>query len=267
MYFDDFKEDCHARKLARNDDHSYIKLSYKHPPTGQKMSLDDAKKNACLKALPFIKNDMIVGLGTGSTAEIFLRLLADYIKDYDIHIKGVPTSQRTREVAQNLGIPLLNPHEATRCDICVDGTDEFDSSLRLIKGGGGALLCEKIIARSADKMIVITDESKFVRDLGKFPLPVEVNNFELGMIFAELSRTFAKHTNGKYYKPMPRMKQDNTVFITDMGHIIVDMPLNIIQNPKDLSDDLLNISGVVEHGLFLAEATVILTNERELYHI
>lgn len=231
------------------------------------MPLEDAKKIACQKALPFIQNDMIVGLGTGSTAEIFLKLLADYLKDHNIQITGVPTSKRTREVAQNLCIPLLPPHEAIRLDICIDGTDEFDSHLRLIKGGGGALLCEKIIARSADKMIVITDESKYVSHLGRFPLPIEVNNFELGMIFAELSQTFAKHTNGKEYHPMPRMTQENTIFITDMGHIIVDMPLEIIENPTALSNDLLNISGVVEHGLFLAEATVILTNERELYHI
>lgn len=222
-----------------------------------------AKVKACEKALPFIQNDMVLGLGTGSTAEIFLDLLKPYIDAHNIKIAATTTSVRTRDKAKKLGISLISHGDVTRTDLCIDGTDEFDRNFHLIKGGGGALLCEKIIAQSAEKMLVITDESKFSEDFGRFPLPIEINNFETGITFAHLKTTHAKHAQSEF-KVNVRKTETGDVFKTDMGHLIVDLAFGKIENPNDLYIDLLKIAGVVEHGLFLNEADIILTNVREL---
>ena len=223
-----------------------------------------AKVIACKKVLPFIKNDMILGLGTGSTAEIFLDLLSDHIRHHNIKITATTTSIRTRLKAEELGMSLIPQNQVTRTDLCIDGTDEFDNNFHMIKGGGGALLCEKIIAQSADKMLGITDESKFSKDFGRFPLPIEINPFETGITFAQLKTTHAKHAQSEF-KVNVRKTKSGDVFKTDMGHLIVDLVFEKIEDPNNLYIDLLKIAGVVEHGLFLNEADIILTNARELH--
>ncbi|MEM6602882.1 MAG: ribose-5-phosphate isomerase RpiA [Pseudomonadota bacterium] len=222
------------------------------------------KKMAAMKALPFIKDGMVLGLGTGSTADIFLELLADYIQEKNYKISAISSSDRTRQKALSLNIPLLPMGQTTETDLCIDGTDEFNDSFYLIKGGGGALLCEKIIARSAKKMIVITDERKYSKEFGQFPLPIEIVDFETGIILANIKNIHAKFASCDQFTPNIRRTKDGKIFRTDMGHMIVDVPFSGIQNVHALSDALLNIPGVVEHGLFLNEARIILTDQREL---
>ncbi len=137
---------------------------------------DIAKRKAAEAALLLVQPDMVLGLGTGSTAAIFVRLLAERVKD-GLKIVGTPTSEATDKLARSLGIRLVSPDELERIDLTIDGADEFDPELNLIKGGGAALLREKIIAEASDRMVVITDPSKQVETLGRFPLPVEINAF------------------------------------------------------------------------------------------
>lgn len=217
------------------------------------------KKAAAKRALNFVQTNMILGLGTGSTATFFLELLARKIRDEGLNIVGVATSLATFEKSQELKIPLLTMEKVQKIDLVVDGADEFDQNFNLIKGGGGALLQEKIVARSSSQMIVITDYSKEVDCLGRFPLPVEIVKFgatftakQIGILLSDLG------FNGTQ---LNFRKKDKDYFITDEGHYILDLKLGEISNLSRLESQLLKCPGVVETGLFLGLAKTIIVGQ------
>jgi ribose 5-phosphate isomerase A len=223
-----------------------------------------AKYNAAQKALEYIDNNMSVGLGTGSTANIFIDLLAEKVKQENLTIQCVATSEVSSLRALEKGLVLLPDSSCHTLDIAVDGADEFDNEYRLIKGGGGALLREKIIAQAAQRFVVIADNTKYVACLGAFALPVECVNYESGMIFKKLSKIFDAyaHSSADDFIPVFRKnKHNSSIFLTDLRHTIVDMNFKKITDPEGLAYNLQNISGIVEHGLFLNEADTILTND------
>ncbi|HHI70783.1 MAG TPA: ribose-5-phosphate isomerase RpiA, partial [Rhodobacteraceae bacterium] len=196
-----------------------------------------------------IEDGMRVGLGTGSTAAWMVRCLAEKIQHEGIRIKGVPTSTRTADLARQLGIKVISLDEARWLDITIDGADEFDSNLNLIKGGGGALLQEKIVATASDTMVVITDISKQVETLGAFPLPVEVIPFGWQTTKALVEETLVS-MDVLGNKVTLRLNGD-TPFVTDEGNYILDLHLNRIGNPHQFSLVINQIPGVVENGLFI----------------
>ncbi|WP_439272751.1 ribose-5-phosphate isomerase RpiA [Pseudochrobactrum sp. HB0163] len=210
---------------------------------------------AAAEALTHVKSGMKLGIGTGSTAEEFVRLLAVKVAE-GFDIIGVPTSERTAALCHELGVPLTTLEETPHLDLTIDGADEVDSKLSLIKGGGGALLREKIVAAASDAMIVIADESKIVETLGRFPLPVEVNRFGLAATKLAIEKAVA---DLGLEAPLALRKQGDEVFVTDGGHYILDASFGRIPDTEALSDALFAIPGVVEHGLFigLARAAII----------
>ena len=214
--------------------------------------VEQMKQKAALRALEFVESGMKLGLGTGSTARYFVDGLGAKLTDGLSDIVCVPTSEATREQAESLNIKLAPLDELQRLDITVDGADELDDALRLIKGGGGALLREKIVAAASDKMIVIADDTKKVAVLGAFDLPVEVNMFAHGATAAAIADAL-KATG---HSGAVKLRGGDTPFITDGGHYIYDCALGAINDPEALAQALLNVPGVVEHGLFLGYATV-----------
>ncbi len=208
------------------------------------------KIEAARAALAHVENGMRLGIGTGSTAEEFVRLLAERVKG-GLSIIGVPTSERTANLCGELGVPLTTLEEMPELDLTIDGADEFDPQLRLIKGGGGALLREKIVAAASKRMIVIADESKAVSVLGRFPLPIEVNRY--GLRATEVAIRKSSDELGLAGPVTLRMTND-TPFVTDGGHFILDASFGRIPDPMALSSSLHCVPGVVEHGLFLGLA-------------
>ncbi len=199
-------------------------------------------------ALREIMPGMRVGLGTGSTARHFVDLLGDQVAS-GFECLCVPTSEVTAQQARSLGIPLTDLDAIDRLDITVDGADEIGPDLALIKGGGGALLREKIVAAASDRMVVIADASKLVETLGRFPLPVEVNRFGFGATRRALEAVLiAHHAEGGLKL---RMDPTGSPFVTDGDHLILDAFFGRISAPEALSRALLDIPGVVQHGLFL----------------
>ena len=203
-------------------------------------SVNPGKKAAGEKAAEYIRSDMTVGLGTGSTAFWAIEKIGRLVAD-GLQIKAIATSFQSEQQAENLHIPLISFAELDHIDVDIDGADEVDEYLNLIKGGGGALLREKIIASSSKKMIVVADERKLVKTLGKFPLPVEVIPFGWEMTLRKL-KSFC-------CIPVLRKKGDQ-VFVTDNGNYIIDCSFGAIPSPGDLHSRLNNIPGVVENGLF-----------------
>ena len=211
--------------------------------------IDKAKFAAARRAVDFVEDGMKVGLGTGSTAAWMVRCLGERVREEGLRIVGVPTSSRTADLARQIGISVVGLDEAKWLDLTIDGADEFDAQLQLIKGGGGALLQEKIVATASDRMIVITDASKEVVNLGAFPLPVEVVPFgwqttralieEMLIATDVLGRQTTLRLNG------------TQPYITDEGNYIVDLHLNRIGNARSLAVALNQIPGVVENGLFI----------------
>ncbi|WP_024585787.1 ribose-5-phosphate isomerase RpiA [Aliihoeflea sp. 2WW] len=215
------------------------------------------KIEAARVALSHVENGMKLGIGTGSTAEEFVRLLAVRISE-GLRIIGVPTSERTAELCRDLGVPLATLDEEPALDLTIDGADEIGPGLSLVKGGGGALLREKIVAFASKRMIVIADSSKVVETLGKFPLPVEVNPFGLGA--TRLAIETAASRLGLSGAIVLRERNDER-FVTDGGHVILDASFGRIPDPLALSDALHAIPGVVEHGLFLNLADLAVVAE------
>jgi ribose 5-phosphate isomerase A len=199
---------------------------------------------------------MRLGLGTGSTARHFLELLAERVRA-GLDIVGVATSEATRAEAERLGVPLTTLDQTPTLDLTVDGADEIAPDLSLIKGGGGALLCEKIVAAASARMIVIADESKWVPVLGRFPLPIEVVPF--GLAATRRAIETAAAAAGAPGQALLRRDKDGHAFVTDSGHWLLDASLGRIADPKALADRLSPIPGVVEHGLFigLAQAAIL----------
>jgi ribose 5-phosphate isomerase A len=210
---------------------------------------DAAKTNAAREALAMVEPGMVLGLGTGSTAAIFVRLLAEKVSAH-FDIVGVPTSEATYRLARQLGVRIVSPDDVGQIDLTIDGADEFDGALRLIKGGGAALLREKIIAEASDRMVVIADASKQVARLGKFPLPIEINPFA-----AELTRRRvmeeAEQAGVAGALSTWRMATGETLLHTDGGHLVLDLACGSIPDPEKLAEALDELPGVVEHGLFL----------------
>lgn len=213
---------------------------------------ESLKREAAAKALSFVEDGMRLGLGTGSTAKHFVDLLAERVRA-GLKVVGVPTSEVTRAQAESLGVPLTTLDETPELDITIDGADEIDPALNLIKGGGGALLREKIVAAASARMIVIADASKRVEALGRFPLPIEVNAFGLGATSRAISRVLAE--SGCPAPLTLRKRPDGHVFVTDGGHMILDAACGRIPDPAALAARLHAVPGVVEHGLFIGLAS------------
>ncbi|OWK23839.1 ribose 5-phosphate isomerase [Rhizobium yanglingense] len=210
------------------------------------------KMKAAEAALTHVESGMRLGIGTGSTAEEFVHLLAEKVAG-GFRVEGVPTSERTARLCVELGVPLKSLDELPELDLTVDGADEIDASLRLVKGGGGALLREKIVAAASDRVIVIADESKLVETLGRFPLPIEVSPFGLVSTRIAIERKAARL--GLTGSLTLRQSGDGE-FTTDGGHYIIDASFGRIPDADALSSELNSIPGVVEHGLFLNMASL-----------
>jgi len=223
--------------------------------TGELSPIDKAKFVAAKRAVDFVEDGMRVGLGTGSTAAWMVRCLAEVVRQDGLKIRAVPTSTRTAALARELGIEVVSLDEAKWLDLTIDGADEFDDDLNLIKGGGGALLQEKIVATASDQMIVIADAGKEVGALGAFPLPVEVIPFgwqttkalieEMLVSIDVLGRSTSLRMNG------------DRPFVTDEGNHILDLHLGRIGNARQLAMVLNQVPGVVENGLFIDICDVV----------
>ena len=212
-------------------------------------SADKAKFSAAKRAAGLVHSGMKVGLGTGSTAAWLVQHLGQKVREEGLRIQGVPTSTRTSELAKKVGIEIITLDEAGWLDLTIDGADEFDADFALIKGGGGALLQEKIVAMASDRMIVIADADKEVTRLGAFPLPVEVIPFGMNSTRISIERTL-EALGYPGAKISTRMEGDR-LFVTDEGNHILDLHINAITNAKALSLALNQLPGVVENGLFI----------------
>src|SRR5437899_11157981 len=220
------------------------------------MDIEAQKRQAAALAVEWVRPGMRLGLGTGSTAKHFVELLAERVRG-GLNVIGVPTSEATRALAEQNGVPLTTLDETPALDMTVDGADEIGPDLSLIKGGGGALLREKIVASASVRMIVIADESKWVSALGRFPLPVEVVPF--GLAATRRAVEAAATAAGCAGPALLRRAKDGHAFVTDGGHWILDAAFERIPDPRSLAERLDGIAGVIEHGLFigLADAAII----------
>ncbi|WP_432447974.1 ribose-5-phosphate isomerase RpiA [Aliiroseovarius marinus] len=223
--------------------------------SGELSPIDTAKFVAAKRAVQYVEDGMRVGLGTGSTAAWMVRCLGERVREEGLDITGVPTSSRTAELARQVGIPVVSLDEAKWLDLTIDGTDEYDEDLCLIKGGGGALLQEKIVATASDRMVVIADPSKAVEHLGAFPLPIEVIPFGW-----QTTKALVEEMLGA----MDVLGTDATLrmngqaaYVTDEGNHIIDLHVKRIGDPRKLSLVLNQIPGVVENGLFIDICDVV----------
>ncbi len=225
-----------------------------NPPQNEMNVRDHEKQLAARAAVELVEPGSVVGLGSGSTASYAVRFLGERVRD-GLKIVGIPTSQKTAELAHQLGIPLATLEEHAHIDIDIDGADEIDPQLNLIKGGGGAFLREKIIASVSRRFIVIADSAKQVTRLGKFPLPVEVVPFAQDLITNRVAALGAQVSLRRY--------SDSNPYITDEGHHILDCTFGEISDPPALAQKLRAIPGVVEHGLFIGMAEMALIGKDE----
>ncbi|MGB8733906.1 MAG: ribose-5-phosphate isomerase RpiA [Candidatus Sulfotelmatobacter sp.] len=213
------------------------------------MANDVEKEAAARASLRFVKDGQVLGLGTGTTAARFIQLLGEQVKN-GLRIRGIPTSDRSREQAASLGIPLTALDECQQIDVDVDGADEFDPELRLIKGGGGALLREKIVASASKQVVIVADATKRVPVLGRFPLPVEVIKFAKALV--------AKKIEALGAAVELRRDASGKPFLTDENNHILDCRFGQIQDVEGLARKLSDMPGIVEHGLFIGMASVVL---------
>jgi ribose 5-phosphate isomerase A len=213
------------------------------------MANDQEKEAAARASLQFVKDGQVVGLGTGSTAAFFIKLLAERVKA-GLRVRGIPTSVKSQELAESLGIPLTTLDECQEIAVTVDGADEVDPQLRLIKGGGGAMLREKIVASATKQLVIVADASKQVPVLGRFPLPVEVIQFAQALVAKRIRELGAEVS--------VRKGADGRPYVTDENHHILDCRFGEIRNADELARKLSDMPGVVEHGLFIGMAKVAL---------
>jgi len=218
------------------------------------VTADEQKKAAAVAALEYVKAGNKVGLGTGSTANHFITALAEKVRG-GFDVECVATSRSSFQLAQSLGVNMTTLEKQPHLDVTVDGADEFDGNYQLIKGGGGALLVEKIVATSSRYMVVIADQSKKVNALGRFPLPVEVVPFGVNATSWKIDR--ALRICDLKAKQVLRLK-DGKPFVTDSGNAIIDITIGHIPEPRRLDQMLKSIPGVVDHGLFIDICGIIL---------
>jgi ribose 5-phosphate isomerase A len=220
------------------------------------MSAELWKRQAAEHAIALVEDGMTLGLGTGSTAAHFIDLVGERVRQ-GLKVVGVPTSETTRAQAERLNIPLIDLDRQPSLDLAVDGADEIDPELRLIKGRGGALLYEKIVAMASERMVVIADHSKRVATLGASPLPIEIVPFGAGATRAMIQLLAAEA--GCSGRIEPRMMADGTPYLTDSGNFILDCAFGRIEEPEALDEALRLVPGVVESGLFLgiADAAIV----------
>lgn len=212
------------------------------------MDKELGKRKAAEEAVKYVEDGMTLGIGTGSTAAHFITILGERIKE-GWSLSGVPTSEETRRLAEDAGVNIIEPDETTVIDLAVDGADEADPQLNLIKGGGAALLREKIVAAAAKRFIVIADKSKRVAALGEFPLPIEIEPFSWGLTVRRIRETLAIH-GFETPKLTLRAKPEGGAVVTDGGNYVIDCKLGRIEAPAALNDALCALPGVVETGLF-----------------
>jgi ribose 5-phosphate isomerase A len=208
---------------------------------------EDEKAEAARKSLDFVQDGMVVGIGTGTTAKYVIEFLAEKVRQ-GLKIRGIPTSEASAALARSLNIPLTSFEEVDDIDVTIDGADEIGPDLQLIKGGGGALLHEKIVATSSKRLVIVADERKLVKQLGAFPLPVEVIKFAASPVKKHLERLQAK--------PALRMAPDGQPYRTDEGNFIFDCHFGRIADPQGVATAIKSITGVVEHGLFIGLASI-----------
>lgn len=213
------------------------------------MTQDEAKRMAARRALEFVEDGMSLGLGSGTTSAIFIRELGERVKQ-GLRVRGIATSEASEKLAESLSIPMTNFAETPLLDLAIDGADEVGPGLALIKGGGGALLREKIVESAAKRFIVVADSTKLVATLGKFPLPVEVIQMALPIVAPKLE---ALGLN-----PKLRHHADGSLYVTDEGNVLLDCAAGAIADPAKTAADIRAIVGVVEHGLFLNMASLAL---------
>jgi ribose 5-phosphate isomerase A len=219
-----------------------------------------AKENAAIAALEFVQDGMTLGLGSGSTAEIFIEQLGDRVAA-GMKVQGIPTSDRTAMCAREAGVPLVDADKVEKIDVTIDGADEADPAFSLIKGGGACLLREKIIAHASSKMVVIVDAAKMVDNLGAFPLPIEVDPFAMALTAEKIYQAL-KDTGCREAQTVLRQAKDGSgPLVTDGGHWILDSKCQHIPSPVDTARALSQIPGVMEHGLFIDLADVIIVGE------
>ena len=213
------------------------------------MTQDEAKLKAAQRALDFVQDGMSLGLGSGTTSTIFIKQLGERVKQ-GLRVQGIATSDASQQLAESLSIPITTFDQCPELDLAIDGADEVGPDLALIKGGGGAMLREKIVASAARRFIVIADSSKLVDTLGRFPLPVEVIQMALPLVSRKLE---ALDLN-----PKLRHHPDGSLYITDEGNFILDCACGSIPDPAWTASELRGIVGVVEHGLFVNMASLAL---------
>jgi len=216
------------------------------------MANEEEKEVAGRAAAELVRDGDVVGLGTGSTAYFAVVALGERVKA-GLKITGIPTSLQTADLARAAGIPLTTLDEHPEIDITIDGADEIDSKLNLIKGGGGALLREKVVASASRKMVVVADSGKIVPVLGKFPLPVEIISFARAVIEKKIVALGGS--------PKLRCKSDGSPYLTDNGNQILDCSFGKIADPAELARELSGIPGIVEHGLFIGLANIALVGK------
>lgn len=217
--------------------------------------LDSEKRHAALKATEFVRDGMVVGLGTGTTSKHLILALGERVRA-GLTIQAVPTSHDTAALARQSGIPLIESDNAWMIDVAIDGADQVDPALNLVKGGGGALLKEKIVAAAAKQFIVMVDHTKLVPGLGgSFPLPIEVVPFGWG----STARNIEQASGGKAVL----RERNGTVFQTEAGHVILDLHMPKIPDPATLEIELNQIPGIVETGLFIGRTGILIVGHAQ----
>ncbi|MFD1849590.1 ribose-5-phosphate isomerase RpiA [Oceanobacillus bengalensis] len=214
--------------------------------------MSDDKRLAALESVKYIKDGMILGLGSGSTVNWMLRALSERIKE-GLRIEGIPSSKKTEKLAKELGIPLTDFSKTTKIDLAIDGADEIDGNLNLIKGGGGSLVREKVVDACADELIIIADSSKVVKQLGAFSLPVEVLPFGFEVTVANIEKLGG----------IPKLRRkENEIFVSDNGNYILDCSFGTIDGAQALHEKLIRLVGVVETGIFsgMADKVIVARN-------